>query len=297
MSENPYGYVYRIRNKLNGKTYIGQRKVSRDKAWRSYMGSGSLIKQAVTKYGKENFVKEFLGYAWSRSELDEIEYELIQKEWEKGLGQYNQVRFTPNPEAWTLKTVEEKAIIREKRSRSLKEAAAKNKGVNASHIAAEKRYSEFVAQHGNNALEAYEKLKSAAKVANELKVSLRLVYKFLQRNDIKLNYRTVSGVNHPPEVKAKISARHKEIRVRQPRKRFECTCESCGIIFLARAKDSKLCKAGCIKELILSKMDVKEVIELYESGYSSREIARHFGHNYYKDVLKTLKKNNVKIRA
>lgn len=50
-----YGYVYKITNLINGKTYVGQRKIVRDKTWEDYYGSGKLIKQAITKYGKENF--------------------------------------------------------------------------------------------------------------------------------------------------------------------------------------------------------------------------------------------------
>lgn len=47
--------IYRIRNLINGKNYIGQHKY---KSLNDiYLGSGKLIKQAAKKYGRENFKK------------------------------------------------------------------------------------------------------------------------------------------------------------------------------------------------------------------------------------------------
>ena len=53
-------YVYIITNLINGKKYIGMsiNKKSYFKGW--YFGSGKLIKQAIEKYGKENFTKEIV---------------------------------------------------------------------------------------------------------------------------------------------------------------------------------------------------------------------------------------------
>lgn len=47
-----YGYIYLIVNNLNGKTYIGKRKLG-TRAWNKdhYMGSGTVIKKAQRKYG------------------------------------------------------------------------------------------------------------------------------------------------------------------------------------------------------------------------------------------------------
>lgn len=73
----PYGYVYEIVNTINGKTYIGCRKLSKDTSWRQYLGSGALIRRATEKYGVENFVKRFVCYAWCEQSLYEIEWEHI----------------------------------------------------------------------------------------------------------------------------------------------------------------------------------------------------------------------------
>lgn len=55
-------YIYKITNLINGKSYIGKKKhkESDTPLEESYMGSGRLIKEAVAKYGKDNFKKEII---------------------------------------------------------------------------------------------------------------------------------------------------------------------------------------------------------------------------------------------
>lgn len=48
--------IYKITNNINNKIYIGKDKHNR----KTYYGSGTLIKQAIKKYGKHNFSKEIL---------------------------------------------------------------------------------------------------------------------------------------------------------------------------------------------------------------------------------------------
>ena len=63
-----YGYIYMIVNKVNGKTYIGKRKCSKEWNVDKYMGSGT-----HKKYGKENLEKFLIQYCNSKNELNGLE--------------------------------------------------------------------------------------------------------------------------------------------------------------------------------------------------------------------------------
>ena len=81
-------YIYRITNKVDGKTYIGQHKYKKlnDK----YMGSGVLIAKAKKKYGIENFKKEILEFDIPDVDLaNDWEQMYILFERVKGKAEYN----------------------------------------------------------------------------------------------------------------------------------------------------------------------------------------------------------------
>lgn len=75
-------YIYRITNKVNGKTYIGKHKYK--KLNDSYMGSGVLLKKAQKKYGMKNFEKKILIFNISKLEnVNLLEKTFIAAEREK----------------------------------------------------------------------------------------------------------------------------------------------------------------------------------------------------------------------
>lgn len=71
-------YIYKVTNLINSKYYLGKRcfkgeSISDDK----YLGSGTLLKLALKKYGKENFKKEIITICLSNEELSRVEREII----------------------------------------------------------------------------------------------------------------------------------------------------------------------------------------------------------------------------
>ena len=69
-----YYYIYKTTNLQNSKYYIGKHKGYFDD---KYLGSGKLLKQAIEKYGKENFKKEMLLYCLTEQELNYWERRIV----------------------------------------------------------------------------------------------------------------------------------------------------------------------------------------------------------------------------
>lgn len=67
-----YGYIYKTINLINNKIYIGQ-KHSQIFLGNKYLGSGLHLKQAIKKYGKQNFIVELLCFCATKAELDQAE--------------------------------------------------------------------------------------------------------------------------------------------------------------------------------------------------------------------------------
>lgn len=74
--EPQYGFIYMTRNKVNGKLYIGQHKRTmnpKDINDEWYLGSGTLLKKALVKYGEENFERTILYECDNQQHLNYME--------------------------------------------------------------------------------------------------------------------------------------------------------------------------------------------------------------------------------
>jgi group I intron endonuclease len=78
-----YGYVYLIRNSVNGKVYVGQTTYSRvEQRWACHKSAARKasrlpLHRALRKYGTERFEIITLHQAFSKEELDEMEMRAI----------------------------------------------------------------------------------------------------------------------------------------------------------------------------------------------------------------------------
>jgi hypothetical protein len=67
--------IYKTVNIINGKYYIGKHKTSNLDD--GYLGSGKILKSAITKYGEQNFHKEILHLCESEEHMNLVEKILV----------------------------------------------------------------------------------------------------------------------------------------------------------------------------------------------------------------------------
>lgn len=82
-----YYLIYEIKNKLNGKVYVGLHKTNNPND--NYMGSGKHIKAVIAKYGVENFEKRILRFCSSEDDMRRKESEIVNEEFVKRTDTYN----------------------------------------------------------------------------------------------------------------------------------------------------------------------------------------------------------------
>lgn len=79
MREYKYNFIYMTTNMINGKKYIGKCSINSNPETYHYLGSGKVLKQAIKKYGVENFKREIIHYSKSYEENKNMEKYFIEK--------------------------------------------------------------------------------------------------------------------------------------------------------------------------------------------------------------------------
>lgn len=79
----PYGIIYKITNKINGKVYIGQTTKSLEKRWVEHKYTNPtrkyLLHKSMDKHGRDNFEIQQLAEAFTSEELDFLEIKYIKE--------------------------------------------------------------------------------------------------------------------------------------------------------------------------------------------------------------------------
>lgn len=125
-----YGFIYITTNMVNGKRYIGQKKFEEGTnlyRWKSYLGSGTTLKRAIKKYGKDNFHRDIIDVAYSEKELNNKEKHYINIYDAINSDDYYNIAEGGRKDPFAGKTDEEILEIRRKASESLSKV---NKGEN-----------------------------------------------------------------------------------------------------------------------------------------------------------------------
>ena len=71
--EMDYGYIYYVRNEINGMMYIGKVTSRQLFYWPSYKGSGVELQKAFKEFGRDNFSLHYLAAASNGEELSWLE--------------------------------------------------------------------------------------------------------------------------------------------------------------------------------------------------------------------------------
>jgi hypothetical protein len=98
--------VYKTTNKVNNRYYIGVHHLSSKTSHKVYLGSGSLLKSAIKKYGRENFIRETLFEFNSLQDALDKEKEIVTEEFIKDDSNYNLTEggsMPPNSKTWWTK--------------------------------------------------------------------------------------------------------------------------------------------------------------------------------------------------
>lgn len=75
--KNYYGFVYITEHINKNKFYIGKKSFANN--WRTYLGSGKILKRNINKYGKDSFKRHIVALTTSEEESCKLEIELIRK--------------------------------------------------------------------------------------------------------------------------------------------------------------------------------------------------------------------------
>lgn len=82
-----YHFIYKTTNTINNKIYVG--KHSTENIDDGYLGSGKILKDAISKYGKENFTREIVEYFDSPEDVFLKEHEIVNLDFINRCDTYN----------------------------------------------------------------------------------------------------------------------------------------------------------------------------------------------------------------
>jgi len=82
-----YYLIYKTTCLVNGKIYIGAHSTSTLND--GYLGSGTALKRAISKYGKNNFIREILNICENELEMFTLESQIVNIDFVKENSNYN----------------------------------------------------------------------------------------------------------------------------------------------------------------------------------------------------------------
>lgn len=257
MNDIPYGYVYEITNKINGKTYVGCRKLSLDRYWRQYMGSGIAIISSINKYGKDNFVKSLLGYAYSIDSLFEMEMIYINDRKSRGQGAEYNISSSIRSGGDTFSLIDEDRLldIKRRQSESILKAYSEGRIRRSSKWVREDReWEEFKASSGNEIVDIYLETGSIEAVSKKTGFSRSKIREYITESGIELNHMNRFQSKRFPVTEEKLESFYESQRLPEEEKKKyipkprTLICAYCGEEFKSTSHSAKYCQRKCRRE-------------------------------------------------
>ena len=87
--------LYQTTNNMNGKIYIGVHKLANTSKSKNYLGSGLVLKTAIKKYGRKNFVRATLAEFSYGEDAYTAEENMVNREFVSREDTYNIRRTSP----------------------------------------------------------------------------------------------------------------------------------------------------------------------------------------------------------
>jgi len=81
--------IYKTTNIINNKIYVGKHVT--DNMEDGYLGSGTVLQRAISKYGQDKFKREVLFECANRDEMNKLEAEIVDEDFIARLDTYNLV--------------------------------------------------------------------------------------------------------------------------------------------------------------------------------------------------------------
>ncbi|WP_405291883.1 NUMOD3 domain-containing DNA-binding protein [Methanobrevibacter sp.] len=211
-------YIYEIKNKINEKTYIGQRKCPKGKKPESdkYMGSGYLLHKAYEKYGIENFSKSILAVTETKINIDILEKFFIDLYRSDDKAEYN---ITGGGSGGSFKGINKGKIVSEETKNKLRKAnigkhlsEETRKKISEGVLKSKRKY--FISEETRRKMSESHKGKKRSKesIENQRKAQIG---RFVSEETRKKISESNKGKPHKPfseETRRKMSEFHKGVK-------------------------------------------------------------------------------------
>lgn len=266
-----YGYIYKTTNKINGKIYVGK-KISSAFLGNKYHGSGAYIKNAIHKYGEENFETELLEEAYDLEDLN-----MKEKYWIKKLNSQDKIigyNISPGGDGgdtFSQLSPEDKVKRGKKLSDISKGRIAINKNGELKYIHTEdlKRYEDLGWKRGGLKAKEETRKKQSLALSSMCYITDGIQNKRVSKN-INMDLYPGFFIGFTPHTKSKEEIKEREKKRHREKEEIFLKeghyCEKCGKRITKLIGNGRFCSKSCAASHSHTKETKEKLSELNKLG-------------------------------